>query len=241
MNKKMLIGIILGVILVGAVSFKIYLDHKDDKENKVATVDSKKFKEEYESLNGTKNASDKDYLTVNIDEVSPVQYKTDKEIVDIINNGTGVIYFGFPTCPWCRSMIETMLKAIDDNDISNLYYVNIKDIRTSYEVKNKKLEKIKDGTESYYKILDKLKDYLTDYKITSDKKDYDTGEKRLYAPTIVAVKNGEIIGLHEATVDSQTDPYAGLNVDEKKELYDIYTDMFSKINDSKCDNEKTGC
>ena len=40
-----------------------------------------------------------------------------EEIVKILNEGTGVIYFGFNSCPWCRSMIETLLKVIDDNNI----------------------------------------------------------------------------------------------------------------------------
>lgn len=244
MNKKSIIGIIFAVILVGAISFKIYLDNKEEvKEDgiPVATADSKKFKDEYESLNGTKNASDIEYLSLSIDEASPVQYKTDEEIVDILNNGTGVIYFGFSTCPWCRSMVETLLKAVDDNNVSNLYYVDIKDIRSSYKVNNSKLEKTIDGTESYYKILDRLADYLSDYKITSGKKEYDTGEKRLYAPTVVAIKNGEILGLHEATVESQTDPYSGLTDEEAKELYNIYSDMFVELNESTCNNKETGC
>lgn len=245
MDKKRIIGIILGVLLVLAMSLKFYLDYKDNKDNetkepeRVATEDGKKFKSEYESLNGTEITEDIKYLSLDISEFNPVVYKTDEEIVEILNNGTGVIYFGFNACPWCRSMIETLLEVVEDNNIEELYYTDIKDIRSSFEVKNKKLNVVKEGTESYYDILEKLDEYLSDYIITDNKKEYDTKEKRLYAPTVVVVKEGEIVGVHEVTVDSQTEPYDGLNEDQKKELYNIYDEMISKINNGTCN--KTGC
>ena len=248
MDKKRVIGIILGVILVLAIGLKFYLSSKDkDKENeepkvveREATADSKKFKEDYESLNGTKNSSDKEYPTVNLKENNPVIIKTDEEILDIFENGTGVIYFGFNSCPWCRSMVETLINTFDDLKLENLYYVDIKDIRDTYEVKKKKLTQTKKGTESYYKILDYLVDYLSDYKIESAGKEYDTKEKRLYAPTVVAIKNGKIVGFHEGTVDSQEDPYLGLNDDEKKELKAIFEEEFADLVNKTCDDER-GC
>ncbi len=246
MDKKRILGLILGVILVLALGFKIYLDYKENKkdeqkiEEREATKDSKAFKEQYESLNGTKNSSDKDYLKVSIKENAPVEIKTDKEILDVLEKGTGVVYFGFNSCPWCRSLIETLLQSIEDNGINKLYYVDIKDIRSTYEVKNKKLTETKEGTESYYKILEKLDEYLTKYTITDDKKEYDTKEKRLYAPTVVVLKDGEIVGFHEGTVESQKDPYLGLNDTEKKELAQIFKDIFKEIKDNTCEDER-GC
>ncbi len=247
MDKKRIIGIILGVVLVLLVGLKFYLNYQDNQkkeepqtEERKPTADSKAFKEQYESLNGTKNSSDKDYLTVSIAENNPVTIKTDEEILDVLNNGTGVIYFGFNSCPWCRSLVETLLQSIDDNNINNLYYVDIKDIRSTYEVKNKKLKETKKGTESYYEILEKLDEYLTEYTITENKKEYDTKEKRLYAPTVVAIKNGEIVGFHEGTVDSMEDPYLGLTSSEKKELSKIFTDIFKDLKDNTCKDER-GC
>ena len=97
-----------------------------------------------------------------------------------------------------------------------------------------------EGSEAYYDILEILDDYLTDYVVTSDNKEYKTGEKRLYAPTVVVVKDGEIMGVHEVTVDSQTEPFAGLNDTQKEELYDIYDEMINKLNTETC-NKNTGC
>ncbi len=246
MDKKRIIGIILGVALILAVGFKIYSNYQDNKpketENPVreATASSKEFKKQYESLNGTKNSSDKDYLNVSIAENNPVIIKTDEEILDVLENGTGVIYFGFNSCPWCRSMIETLLKTFDEEKLENLYYVDVKDIRSTYEVKKKKLTETKKGTESYYKILDYLDEYLSEYTITSDKKEYDTKEKRLYAPTVVAIKDGTIVGFHEGTVASQEDPYLGLTDSEKTELTNIFKEEFKELKDSSCEDER-GC
>ena len=239
-DTKRIIGIILCTLLVGALSFKFYLDSKDDKSNnnKVATVDSKKFKEEYESLNNTKNSSGRDILNLSINEANPIVYKTAEEITDILKNKTGIVYFGFNSCPWCRSMIETLIKSAEDNNIDTIYYVDIKDIRSSFEVKNNKLVEIKKGSTGYYQILDILAEYLQDYKITNNKKEYDTKEKRLYAPTVVMVKDGEIKGFHEDTVPTQEDPYLGLNAKEKQSK--IFNNMISEIKSSTC-TEQRGC
>ena len=169
MDKKRLLGIIVGVLLVLVAGVSFYLKYKDGNEpntpERVATEDAKKFKEEYEKLNGETAYGEVKYLSLSISEYSPVTYKTDKEIVNILNEGTGVIYFGFNSCPWCRSMVETLLKVVEDYDIADLYYTDIKEIRSKYEVNNKKLNKTTEGTESYYDILEKLDEYLTDYVI----------------------------------------------------------------------------
>ena len=50
----------------------------------------------------------------------------------------------------------------------------------------------------------------------------DTGEKRLYAPTVVFIKNGEINEVIEGSVDSQKDPYILLDETQKDELKNKY-------------------
>ncbi len=245
MDKKRMLGILLGVILVLAAGFKIYSMHEEKEEEpkqeeRKATADSKAFKEQYESLNNTKNSNDQDYLNVSIKENNPVDIKTDEEIVSVLEDGTGVIYFGFNSCPWCRSLVETLLTSIDDNGIENLYYVDVKDIRSTFEVKNKKLTNTKKGTEGYYQILDKLDEYLEEYTIEANNKEYDAKEKRLYAPTVVAIKDGEIVGFHEGTVESQEDPYLGLNDTQKKELSKIFNETFKDLKDNTC-KDKKGC
>lgn len=241
LDKKKILIIILSALLVVAIVARLYVDYKKrDSSNKEiseikVTESSKKFKSEYESINNTKNSSDVPYLNVSIPEASKVIYKDSKEILDILDKGTGLVYFGFNTCPWCRSMVETLINVANEKNV-NVYYVDVKDIRSSYKVENKKLVKVKEGTEEYYKILEKLDSNLTEYIVsdTTTKKEYDTKEKRLYAPTVVAIKKGEIVNFHEGTVTSQKEPQNGLNDEQKKEIRQIYREMIDSIKNDKC-------
>lgn len=239
MDKKRILIIILSALLVVAIICRLYIDYQKRDTSTVeeikVTESSKKFKTEYESINNTNNSSDVPYLNVSIPEASKVIYKDSKEILDTLNNDTGLVYFGYNTCPWCRSMVETLVEVANEKNI-NLYYFDIKDIRSSYKVENKKLIKTKEGSEEYYKILEKLDSNLSEYKIsdTKTKKEYDTKEKRLYAPTVIAIKKGEVISFHEGTVTSQENAQNGLNDEQKQELRKIYKDMIDNIKNDNC-------
>lgn len=238
LDKRKIVVILLAVVLVILMGLQFYLDY-EGKEVDTYTSDEIKFKEEYEGLNQTKNANDVEYLTLDIEEDNDVIYKNDEEIIDILENKTGVIYFGFSTCPWCRSMVETLIQSVKDNSVGNFYYVDISNIRSSYQIVDGDLVESK-GSDSYYKLLEILDEYLDEYVLEENEKEYETGEKRLYAPTVVAVKEGEIVGFHSGTVDSQKDPYQGLSEEEQKELYDIFNDMIAQMKDGSC-VDQTGC
>ncbi len=218
--KKILMFIVILVIgftLVGCA----------DKENKVS--DASKFIEEYESLNGETTSSGKIYTTLNLEEDNKIKYETSKKIVNIIKKDTGIIYFGFPECPWCRMIVPVLLEVAKENDI-DIYYLNIYDFRSTFVIENGKAKLSKEGEKDYYTILDLLDDELEDYNLAGkDGKKISTGEKRLYAPTVVFVKDGEVKGVHVASVDSQTDPYLSLTTEQREELKNIYIDNFNKI------------
>ena len=238
MEKKNILLIIISALILITICIKYNINsniHTEKKDNDII-----KFKQEYESLNNTENADKKTYLTLNIDSSNNILYKSDEEIINILEEGTGLIYFGFNTCPWCRNIIEPLFNSTKKSKLENLYYVDIKEIRSVYKVQDKELKKEVRGSKSYYKILELLDNYLEPYIITEDNEDYNTKENRLYAPTVVAVKNGEIVGFHSGTVDSQNDPYKPLNTKQKKELEKIYDNMINKIKSSTC-KDKTGC
>ena len=48
--------------------------------------------------------------------------------------------------------------------------------------------------------MEALDEHLTEYTISFEDKTYETGEKRIYAPTIIFVKEGKVLGLHDSTV-----------------------------------------
>lgn len=205
------------------------------KKNRV-TKDEKSFKKEYERYNGYTNpGSNKKYFDVNIEEKNGIKYLGDDEVIDMLQNKTGIIYFGFPTCPWCRSMIEVLLDAKDSTNQKNIYYYNALDIRDEKVLEDGKVKTTKKGKKNYYKILDILGDKASVYEGLED-----DSIKRLYFPTVVFVRNGKIVDIHISTVDSQEDPYKKLNKKQKAELKKIYTRGIAKMNGKECDSD-TAC
>lgn len=205
-------------------------------------TDAVKFKEEYEALNGEKSSSGKKYKELSISADNPIKYSNYDEVLDVIENGTGIIYFGYPECPWCRTAITVLFESARDYGIDTIYYMNLKDERDYLEVKNDKIVYKKDddgnklkGSKDYFQLLDALSEELDDYKIESDGKTYDTGEKRIYVPLIVFVNNGKIVGTHTSTVDSQESGYDELTSDEYDELNGIYANYIKELVDTYCD------
>lgn len=196
--------------------------------------DAKKFKEEYESLNGLEsNNSGVYYREINIDENNPITYTSFKEIsTKIKEKESFVVYFGFSSCPWCRSVIPYVLESAKENNIKEILYVNLRsdntresDLRGYYKLdENNNLVVDVKADDYYYEVLDTLDKHLTPYTIkTESGEEIKTGENRLYAPTIVIYKEGKAVALDECISDNQTDGY--------EELTDkMINDMKSKAN-----------
>ena len=237
-DKKILLGII-GIILIAAIII-VVLVVRDNKKIEYRK-DALKFESEYEKLNNQGNDyNDKLYLELDIAKDNVIEYATEEEIVEVLEKGSGVIYFGFPNCPWCRAMINPLLETAKENGIKKIYYLNILELRDAYKVEDKEVLRTKEGSDAYYKILDELSEYLSDYSITDAKgKEYKTGVKRLYAPTVVMVKKGKVKAFHEDVVESLEDPYAGLSEEQDQELRNIFSDMIAKYQGNTCTKE--GC
>ena len=113
------------------------------------TSDAKQFKEEYESLNGEDNGNGKKIRTITISEDNPFVYASTDEIAKKMeDNESFIVYFGFAKCPWCRSMIEQLIKSAKDNNIDTIYYVDVLEIRDTYQIDdNGEVQLTKEGTE----------------------------------------------------------------------------------------------
>ncbi len=233
-DNYLLVGL-LGIIIVIALICGFFAFQNMKKETK--DTDAIKIQKEYNELNGKVNESNKkEYPIVNLSDDNPFIYKTEEEIVKILESGTGIIYFGFKNCPWCRTMLPILESAAKEENIGEIYYLDILDIRSTLSLdENNKVVTEKEGSNDYYKILDLLKENLNDYTFTgSNGKTISTGEKRLYAPTVVAVQNGVIKAFHEGTVNSQKDGYDTLSEEAKDELKNIFKELVTSINYGIC-------
>lgn len=200
MKKKMdiiLITIFVVLVLIGAYMFLIKSEQKSDE------TDAIKFSQEY-------NLEDKENVFV---------YKTSEEIIKILENGTGVVYLGFPECPWCMEYVKHLNKTAKENNVSKIYYKNI-------------LNERKENTQEYQKIVGLLSDYLQ----------YDEeGNKRVYVPAVIVVNNGVIVGFDDETAwdtkgfKTPTEYWKERDLDDFKTKLKV---MFSKITSNTC---KQGC
>ena len=147
-KKRYLISIIL-LILIAATLFFIFNNKKSNEEN-----DNKVFASEY-----------------GITEDNVYVYRTLEEINKILENGTGLVYLGFPECPWCRGYVPIINEVAKEQGLDKIYYFNIKKDR-------------EDNSKLYQKTVELLSDNLR----------YDNeGNRRIYAPSLIAVKNGKVV------------------------------------------------
>ena len=232
-NKIILFAtIIITILVVGICIVSIIKNNKKES-------DANKFRNEYMELNGQKSYGDNLHITVNISEDNTVKYLSEDEAVKMLEKGTGVIYFGFTGCPWCRNLVPILTELAEELD-ETIYYLNILEMRSTFKVEDEKLVQTRAGSDAYYKILKLLDKQLEDFYVTDEAgNEYDTKEKRLYAPTLVAVKNGEVRNIHVGTVESQKSPYDELTTKQRKEIITIIKKLINSKNQEICTKE--GC
>lgn len=232
MSNMSKVKILLLVVLAISSSIFIYniANDKDNNEGKEQT-EALKFKEEYEAYNNTKDASGKEYVNVSIDEDNIMHYASFNELKELLTSGTGVIYFGFPECPWCRNAVPVLVNASNSTGLDKIYYFNASNIRDEKSLDEEgNIITTKEGTKEYYELVSLLDDVLLAYDGLNDE-----SIKRLYFPMVVFVRDGKIVGTHIDTVSTQTNPRVPLNDEQVKELTNIYVSNIMKVLDDACD------
>lgn len=229
MRKNMII-IISVIIVIGVLSTVLFFI-KTDAVKDVYTDDEIKFKNEYEKDNGVELTENYILKTLNIDSDNNVKYVSDDEIVKLLHNGTNVIYFGWSECNWCRTALPILLKTLKENNVDTLYYYNLKKLRDSYENEDEKKSKI---YEEIIKVIG------TDINTVFDENSTRANEKKVLVPTVVFIKDGNYVGLHFKTVDSQVNSTDELDEQEKQELSRKYQELIDKINTNVCTTDE-GC
>lgn len=196
-----------------------------------------KFKKDYESLNGKENADGKEHRKITISKKNKFVEITPKELIDKIEKKeTFYVYFGSSLCPWCRSVIETADEISRKNQVTVIYYVDIWDskgdeiLRDKYELDSDgQLKLVKEGTPYYEKLLTLLNALLSDYTLTDDNgNEVEVGEKRIYAPNFIYIKEGEAEKLVTGISKLQTDSREKLTSKIKKEEENIFNEFFKK-------------
>ena len=185
--------IILGTVILG-ISLIIYFSSSGS-FGLLVSSDGDRFKSEYEKYNGIEIADGKKYLDININGSDKIKYSTEDEIVNIFNNaGDAVIYFGYPTCSYCRTAAEGLLNTAKNMELETIYYLDTKN-----------------------GVSDKLINVM-DEKFLIDK----NGMKAINEPLVLFVTKGIVVSYNIGTLFSHEDPSIAMDVAQISGLEFIY-------------------
>lgn len=218
--KKVIVAFLVLVLLVGC---------KPEVKEPVLT-DAQKIKEEYEALNGQANSAGVAHKTVEVAENNPLVYATGEDVITMLKEGSGIIYFGFPECPWCRAALPIFLEACEEELMTKVLYYNNKDQRDAKELKDGNVVTTKEGTDEYYQILDLLGEYASSYDGLND-----STIKRLYFPTMVFMNEGKIVAIQQGVPEGVEDPRQEMPEEYVQQLKELYKDGMKKVKGA-CDS-----
>lgn len=217
-------------------------------DNVVTKTEGEIFKEDYESLNGLQDIkyTDQVYRTVEIDVDNPYVLTDLDSLVQMIENKESFyVYFGDPKCPWCRSNIEIAVAQAKEEGISTVYYIHMWDaerneiVRDKYEVIDGEIKKTVDGQDGYFKLLNVLDSYLSDYQIQNGEETFDLGEKRIVMPSYVHFTKGVADKYSEGTSSKQSDSHEDLNEDILSDQEEQFDQFFNE--NKACSLNNRGC
>lgn len=162
--KKFCIIVVIIICIATGILIKVKIDKKFREENAI------KFSKEY----------------LKVPEDNVFVYKTADEIIDVLKSGTGIVYIGYPECPWCQDYAKYLNEVAKEMKIKKILYGNTKDMKKTEEGKQRRNE-----------IILLMEEYLP-YSL-------DKENPLLYVPNLTFVVNGKIIGNNNATAIIEDD------------------------------------
>ena len=189
-NKGIIIT--MGIIIVILIAIIIFLLVGNKNEEQTVKSDAEKFSEEYTL----------------VDKDNKFRYAAIDEVIDTLEDGTGVVYLGFPECKWCQQYTVYLNELAKDRNIPEIMYYNIREDR-QYNTKN------------YQTIVNILKDYLPEDE---------EGNPRVYVPAVIFMSNGKILGFDDETAydtkgyDEPSEYWTKERVDNLKDKLNSYLD-----------------
>lgn len=156
-----------------------------------------------------------EYIDMNGNEGMESAYNAEEtaNVIEFLKNGTGIVYFYFNECDWCKKTLPVFKEALERSDYEGevIYY-------NPYYIR-------KNNTEEYKQIIEILKEIL---------KEDENGNKKLYVPEVVFVKEGKIIGHQTNNVETYTNNKKEMTEEQMWQLNLIYTSFIDRLVDNNC-------
>ncbi len=182
---KKLVAVVLTFLLILTGCDTIEVTKVEDD----VSTDSIRFKDEYSEVS-------KDNI---------YEYATYDNVIDTIENETGIIYLGFSSCTLCKEIVPVLDEAAKDKGVKRILYYDFKDIRDN-------------NTQEYQDLAELLSDYINED---------DEGNKRITAPTVIFVNKGNIVGVYIGTINSDNEEI--ITDEQKNALKDNFSNLIDKM------------
>jgi len=164
--KTILLLVAIGLVGVGLLALTQSTEAPTENETtEQPQSDAARFKADYSGVSG-----DNRFI-----------YATNDEVLSLFENGTGLVFLGFPECPWCQSLSSIVDEAAKKEGLDKINYVDIREDRQS-------------NSSIYQSLISILEPYL--------EKD-EQEEPIIYVPDVTAVKDGTIVGRYKMEEASQ--------------------------------------
>ncbi len=120
---------------------------------------------------------------------NPFVYLNSTELIELLNNGSGIVFMGNKENVWSESYAKYLYEIASDIDVEKIYY---------YDVKKVKLLK----NRNYYNIIKALEGKLIET---------DDSVNNLFSPSLYIIKDGEVVFYDNTTAvvnnDLEVDTY----------------------------------
>ncbi|MCL1981483.1 MAG: hypothetical protein FWG53_00120 [Clostridiales bacterium] len=147
-----------------------------------------------------------EYLLVSEDNV--FIYQNAKQTADFLESGTGIVFMGFPSCPWCQAYVALLDGVAKEMGVNEILYLDIFDDRS-------------DNSPQYQRLV-----AIKEQHLLPD----DDGNPRIFVPDVTVVKDGVIVGHdNESSTMSDMDPSDYWTVSKVDALQQRLRDMISLI------------
>ena len=189
--------IVIGILAVsvGAAIWMATGSRDEQAPQQTATTDAEQFKQEY-----PETPEDNRFI-----------YASSEQIIETFESGDGLVFLGFPECPWCQVITPILDEAAKAENLDEILYYNIREDRESNDP-----------------VYQQLVEYLEEYLRTDE-----DGTPRIYVPDISAIRNGEIVGYftQPESEEEQVSPDTFWTEERSTQAVDQLRSMIQEIQD----------
>jgi len=140
----------------------------------------------------------------------------------------GILYFGFPVCPWCQSAVPVLNDAANSAGVDIFYVSRAHDLREGVWVEwdiEMAWWLYDNGVENMLWLNEEGQPVAPGYE---EEEGY---RPNINVPQVLHLRNGEILGNHRHTLPDHDARERDLTEEETALLYQIYLGIFDPVNE----------